>query len=458
MASSLIIFGILYFFLYSSVRERDSETVQEELAEFVSFYASGGIEAIRRQVNLEKEAHGDDSIFIRLATRGQETLFLSLPDHWMNVGTDFLKAKGTEGNRFSIRLQESDDKEEVWEMASTLLPDHLLLQVGRNMEKSEELLEDFRVIFLGILIPIVVFGFAGGAIFASRTLRPIRNLIHTVQSIERGEMGARVLGSGARDELDELVVLFNKMIERIEMLICGMKACLDNVAHDLRTPMTRLRGIIEMTLQSDQEDSATLREALMDCAEESERMGAMLNTLMDISEAETGVMKLDIEETDIASILEDVIALYEIIAEEKNISINLACLRPLTLIVDRNRMRQVFANLLDNAVKYTPPGGRVDIEAYRRTKRIDVIIHDTGVGVPHEEIPLIWDRLYRGDKSRSQRGLGLGLSMVKAVVHAHKGNVEVFSEPGEGSRFIVYLPIDPDNRIETPTCSNLSKM
>jgi signal transduction histidine kinase len=458
MASSLIIFGILYFFLHSSVRARDRATVQEELAEFVSFYVTGGTESIERQVNLEKEAHGDGSIFIRLATSRQETLFLSLPDRWMSVDPDFLKTKGTEENRFSIRLRESDEKE-VWEMASTILPDRLLLQVGRNMEESEDLLEDFREIFLGILIPIVVLGFTGGAVFASRTLRPIRNLIHTVQSIERGEMGARVLGSGARDELDELVVLFNRMLERIEMLICGMKACLDNVAHDLRTPMTRLRGIAEMTLQSDQEDSATLREALMDCAEESERMGAMLNTLMDISEAETGVMKLDIEETDIASILEDVIALYEIIAEEKNISLNLACCRPITLFADRNRLRQIFANLLDNAVKYTPPGGRVDIEAYRRTERIDVIIRDTGVGIPSEEIPLIWDRLYRGDKSRSQRGLGLGLSTVKAVVQAHKGNVEVFSESGKGSRFIVYLPPDPAVcRIESPACLNLSKV
>jgi signal transduction histidine kinase len=196
-----------------------------------------------------------------------------------------------------------------------------------------------------------------------------------------------------------------------------------------------------MTLQSDQEDSAALREALMDCAEESERMGAVLNTLMDISEAETGVMKLVLEETDIASILEDVITLYEVIAEDRNISLNLACFRPLTLVADRNRMQQVFANLLDNAIKYTSSGGRVDVEAYRRTERIDIIVRDTGVGIPCEEIPMIWDRLYRGDKSRSQRGLGLGLSLVRAVVHAHKGNVEVFSEPGQGSRFIVYLPI-----------------
>ncbi len=439
--SSLITFGILYFFLSSSVREREREVVQAELMEFLSFYTQEGVVGLKKQSDLERKAHGHNSIFVRLSTKEKETLFLNLPDRWTHFGIDYFKAKGIDEAHSYLRLQAPNDKENLLEIASLTTPNGLLLQVGRSTRGTEELLEHFRMIFLGILIPVVALGFCGGVFLTSRTLLPIKNLIHTVRSIERGEIGARVSEGHAQDELYELIVVFNRMLERIETLICGMKACLDNVAHDLRTPVTRLRITAEMALQSDQSNSEALREALMDCVEESERMGAMLNALMDISEAEAGVMQLNLEQTDIGPILKDVMELYGIIAEDKNISLHMVDSGPLVLIADRNRMRQVFANLVDNAVKYTPSGGRVDIEAHHEKDCIEVIVRDTGAGIPPEEISRIWDRLYRGDKSRSQRGLGLGLSLVRAVVHAHKGKVEVLSEPGRGSRFIVLLPL-----------------
>ena len=252
-------------------------------------------------------------------------------------------------------------------------------------------------------------------------------------------MDVRAPTTHTGDELDVLAALFNALLEKIKTLITGMQSSLDNVAHDLRTPLMRLRGIAETALRSEQSPEV-LREALMDSLEESERIASMLNALMDISEADAGMMKLHLEDVNLLKLIKDVVELYHYVAEEKDIRIYTSCAKDLYLAVDPNRIRQVLANLLDNAVKYTPPEGRVDIEIFRKEYEIVITVRDTGIGIPPEELPKVWDRLYRGDKSRSERGLGLGLSLVKAIVEAHKGHVDVSSVPGGGSSFYIYLP------------------
>jgi signal transduction histidine kinase len=204
--------------------------------------------------------------------------------------------------------------------------------------------------------------------------------------------------------------------------------------------MTRLRGIAETALGSG--DPALLREALADCLEESDRVIEMLNTLMDISEAETGTMALRREPTDLNDLIRQSVELYEDLADERGVELRTNVPSELLVDVDRNRMRQVLANLIDNAVKYTPAGGVVEIAAHRDNDDAVATVSDTGVGIPAEELPRIWDRLYRGDKSRSTRGLGLGLSLVKAIVAAHGGRVDVRSRSGAGSTFELRLPAE----------------
>jgi signal transduction histidine kinase len=161
---------------------------------------------------------------------------------------------------------------------------------------------------------------------------------------------------------------------------------------------------------------------------------------MDITEAEAGMMKLQYERLDLCQLLREVIELYEYVAEERKVGVRGNFLEPCEVSVDPTRLRQVFANLLDNAIKYTPEGGRVTITTHNEPTQVVVHFRDTGIGIPVEEQNKIWVRLYRGDKSRSQRGLGLGLSLVKAVVEAHHGKVLLMSEVGSGSDFSVVLP------------------
>ncbi len=433
--SMSVLFGLVYFILSASLGRQDRELIQSRLRELSDVYSEGGLAALEKEVSSEKKFRERSSFFIRVAGPKNETIFLLLPYQWVEFDFKMLEAQP-----FEPWLQvPSRSGKGVLEVASVRLPFGYTLQVGKSTEERERVLRNFRKIFLAVLVPLVLFGFTGGIFLSHRALRPIRQLTETVQSISSGKMDARAPALQTRDELGELTNLFNSMVEKIEKLIRGMREALDNVAHDLRTPMTRMRGLAEMALRSE-EDADVCREALADCLEESDRIIRMLNMLMDISEAESGAMALDLREIRVCEVIDDVAELYGYVAEDKEVTLETSCPQNLPFYADPVRIRQALGNLVDNAIKYTSRGGRVTVEARQERYRILIVVRDTGIGIGREELPRIWERLYRSDLSRSQKGLGLGLSLVKAIVEAHKGEVRVSSEPGAGSIFTVSLP------------------
>jgi len=289
-------------------------------------------------------------------------------------------------------------------------------------------------------LPMVAFGILGGSLFARRMLRPIHDLSKAVKRVqETTDLHERIPTSRAPGELTDLVQSFNQMLVRIEHLVESIRGSLDNVAHELRTPMTRLRTAAEMALRKPNDLELAL-SALADCVEESERLMSLLNTLTDMAEAEAGAMKLYREPLDVARLAARVTDLYADIAEDKGISLRVSAPETLILDVDPNRLPQAIANLVDNAIKYTPCGGRVIIKAQRHNGEIIISVEDTGIGIAAADCEKVWQRLYRVNKSRSERGLGLGLAVVKAIVEAHGGRIGVESEPDRGSTFTVHLP------------------
>jgi signal transduction histidine kinase len=434
--STVGLVALTYALLASSLAQRDHDIINATLREYASRYEAGGLPALQRAVEIEERTGQRERLFVRVLGPGADALFVTTPPGWNDFDVDELQ-----NARDGLGAAHAPDRDAVLEVASARLIDGTILQVGKSNETRRALLRQFRVIVGWVSALTMVVGVIGGLVLTRSTLRPIDNLIHVVRNIIRtGRTNERVpAGSAAAtgDTVDELIALFNTMLDRITGLIGAMGESLDNVAHDLRTPMTRLRAVAERALESG--DVTHQREALADCLEESDRILSMLNTLMDISEAETGVVNLAREPVRIDELLRQVADLYEEVADAKQISVTLDAAETVVL-ASRDRLRQAFANLLDNAIKYTGPHGSVTLRAFDDDGEVVVSVADTGAGIAAEHLPRIWDRLYRADPSRAERGLGLGLSLVRAYVQAHGGTVSAASVPGRGSTFTVRLP------------------
>jgi signal transduction histidine kinase len=437
------IFGLLYWTLGRQLEARDNLALQLRLEQYAQIYAMAGLNGLAGRVAEDSESPHVRSLFIRLIDRRGETLWVISPPGWIEADARRVAVPDqwgvwTERQSYTVRVPQ--DEEQDLAVAARVLVDGRLLQVARSTDSRAVLLRPLRRTFLWIGGAVVVIGFGAGVVAARRATRPLRDVIATAQRIiGTGELDARVPLPKRNDDVAELVKAFNTVLDKNAGLLRTMREALDNVAHDLRTPLTRLRGTAELALQST-ESKGVQQEALADCVEQADDVLKLLRALMEISEAEAGMLRLTKAPCDLGAIAKSAAELYTEVAEAKSIRLEADIIARLPVLGDATRLRQAIANLVDNAVKYTPAGGTVKVMVTAEGADAVVTVEDTGPGVPADEQPRVWERLYRGDASRSERGLGLGLSLVRVIIEAHDGRVSLANGAHGGAVFQVRVP------------------
>jgi len=438
-----VVFALLYWLLADGLETRERALVERYVEEYAGTYERGGPGALRGQLVSEQSGVESGALLVRVLDPAGETLFARVPSDWVETQAQGLLVPDGWGGWTPQRVQTvrvPRDTAKDFTVASRRLRDGLLLQVARSTDNRATLLAPLRRTFLWVGGGALLGAALAGLGLAWRATRPLRAVTDTARRIiATGDLAARVPAPAGGGELAELVRQFNTVLTQNAALIGAMRETLDNLAHDLRTPLARLRGTADLALQH-QGDPAAAREALADCVEESERILRLLEAMMDVSAAETGTLPLRRAPLDLAALVGEAVELYREVAEERNLTVVVEAPAPVFVEGDAARLGQALANLVDNALKYTPAGGRVRLAARREEAQAVVEICDSGPGIPEAERDKVWRRLYRSDASRTQRGLGLGLSLVKAIVEAHRGTVSIDAAPEGGARFMVRLP------------------
>jgi heavy metal sensor kinase len=328
--------------------------------------------------------------------------------------------------------------------------------IGTSLAGSDGVLKQFTLRGVVLVLLIIPTGCIMGWIFAGRALMPVLEVARTAERISGSNLSLRIPARGAGDEIDRLIETFNQMIERIEINFNQVRQFSTDVSHELRTPITVIRGQLEVALFT-AKTVEQYRDAIVDSLSDIERLSQIVRALLLLSQAETGQVILQKQQLDLVEVADGVVDQFQIPAEGAGVTLEFLghvaqCLGEF----DRVQIERMLSNLLSNAVKFTPAGGHVRVSIDWRDDAAEIRVEDTGEGIPAEHLPHIFDRFYRvrgaGEQASPEKGLGLGLSFVAWIVRAHGGTVDVQSESGHGTTFIVRLPLS--GPVSTPQVDN----
>jgi len=315
-------------------------------------------------------------------------------------------------------------------------------QVSYRLDGMMRSLALLRRVCLAALAVAMVLAFASGRMIANRNLRPIRTLIATARRVGARRLTERVPLSATGDELDQLAATINGMLDRIERHVREMRQFTADASHELRTPITVLRGTAELALTHNATRDE-LQAALVESIEQYDRLLRIAEDLLLLARADAGEPLVHRERVPLGDAVQDVIDMYQPLAQDR--SVQLKRVDRLDPIIDGDdaRIRQVVGNLVDNALKHTPPGGKISVAISRTDGCVALRVTDSGTGIPPDHLPHVFDRFFRVDQARSSRsgGAGLGLSICRTIVEAHEGAIDVSNAPGGGTAVEVRLPI-----------------
>ena len=324
------------------------------------------------------------------------------------------------------------------------LPEGLVLLVGREISDLDRLLSLTTTALTWGAGLVIVLSLVGGAFLSSQVLRRVESINDTTRSIITGDLSQRVTIRGTRDEFDQLAINLNQMLDQIEKLMGGIQHVGDSIAHDLRTPLTRLRHSLEEAAACKESD--TMREEIQSAIDDVDHLLATFTALLRIARLESGGYQPRVDPINLNRLVRDAMELYEVLAEERKISVELDLEEKVGIDGDRDLVFQMVTNLIDNALKYTPPGGAMRVATRSDEKGVSLTVNDTGRGIPQTELENVTRRFYRVDSSRMEPGSGLGLSLVQAVVELHDATLS-FSNNNPGLQVDISFPAGSRNLI-----------
>lgn len=315
--------------------------------------------------------------------------------------------------------------------------------LGESFADNETILRNYTWINVGVLLGALIVTSLLGWIMAGSVLTPVKDLAEAAQRISGSNLGLRIPTRHAGDELDYLILTFNRMIERLEASFQQMKQFSADVSHELRTPITAIRGQLEVALFT-AKTTDQYREAMFNALQDIDRLSQIVRALLLLSQAESGQLVLQKSRLNLCDVVDDLVDQFQIPAEAAGVRLSADLPSECSAQVDRVQIERMITNLLSNAIKFTPEGGSVRMAVKIQPHYIEIVVADTGCGIPSESLPHIFDRFYRvpgsGTAPGPEQGLGLGLSFVAWIVKAHGGKIEVDSTPGRGTRFTIRLP------------------
>lgn len=432
---STIGFLIFYYRIYAVSMERLDSELLDKIEKYAGLTKEAGLEGVLPEIADEAESEDPQEDFYRLFNFKGDILFTTDMSFWGTIDRKGILLKmQNEGLSYVIQTQAFEERDDTARVITAIVGPDSVLQIGESLEEVDEYLDIFLKLFSILVISLIIVSAVIGWLLARQATVDMQEVTDTAEEISNGAYDRRVQIKGRYKEIERLGVTFNRMLDRIQSLLNSMKEINDNIAHDLRSPLTRIRGVAEMSLLKEKSVD-DYKDMAASTIEECDTLIGMINTMLDITEAEAGVNGIKAEEFELVTLVREACELFRPITEEKKINLKTDLPESLTFKSDRKKMQRIVTNLLENAIKYTPEDGTVAVSALAQNGEIRIEFEDTGIGISESDLPHIFERFYRCDRSRSQSGVGLGLSLVKAYTESINGTIHVESTLNEGSIF-----------------------
>jgi heavy metal sensor kinase len=438
--SAAVAFLLFYYLAVQTLQDQIDQELLEKASQFTSVIRQSGLRGAGNLAVIESKAAGEKMIFFRLMYPSGEVFASSHMSYWRDIQVDQAmldRLMDQKSPVFDTRLMHNDHNARI---LYAFVAGNAILQTGITMESQSRLLSAFKRVFMVAMGFIVGFSALSGWFLVQKALSRVDTITRTARSITASSLQKRVPVTGSKDELDHLASTFNQMLDRIESLVNGIREMGDNMAHDLKSPVTRIRGMAEMTLLQG-ESLEEFHAMAASTIEEADRLLDMINTMLVISRTRAGQGEFHFESMDLTRMIQEACELFAPVAEDKEITFTCHVPGRFEVNADVTLLQRACSNILDNAIKYTQPGGRITVELVRKDEAmLEIQVKDTGPGIPVELHERIFDRFFRAESSRTSPGSGLGLSFARAIVREHGGDIHVSSTPGRGTCFTVRLP------------------